>query len=64
MGSQRPCRRGGARVEFHQLPRRSKDPRYRAMNEETRSELNVPLLYKGRIIGVLDLEHIIVLRLR
>ena len=27
------------------------------MNEETRSELIVPLFYKGRIIGVLDLEH-------
>ena len=28
-----------------------------AMNPETRSELIVPLFYKGRIIGVLDLEH-------
>jgi len=27
------------------------------MNSETRSELIVPLFYKGRIIGVLDLEH-------
>jgi sigma-B regulation protein RsbU (phosphoserine phosphatase) len=27
------------------------------MNPETRSELIVPLFYKGRIIGVLDLEH-------
>ena len=34
-----------------------KDPRYIAMNPETRSELIVPLFYKGRIIGVLDLEH-------
>jgi sigma-B regulation protein RsbU (phosphoserine phosphatase) len=34
-----------------------KDPRYLPMNEETRSELVVPLFYKGRIIGVLDLEH-------
>jgi sigma-B regulation protein RsbU (phosphoserine phosphatase) len=33
------------------------DPRYLPMNEETRSELVVPLFYKGRIIGVLDLEH-------
>ncbi len=33
------------------------DPRYLPMNEETRSELIVPLFYKGRIIGVLDLEH-------
>jgi sigma-B regulation protein RsbU (phosphoserine phosphatase) len=34
-----------------------RDPRYLAMNPETRSELIVPLFYKGRIIGVLDLEH-------
>jgi sigma-B regulation protein RsbU (phosphoserine phosphatase) len=34
-----------------------KDQRYLAMNPETRSELIVPLFYKGRIIGVLDLEH-------
>jgi len=34
-----------------------KDPRYLPMNPETRSELIVPLFYKGRIIGVLDLEH-------
>jgi sigma-B regulation protein RsbU (phosphoserine phosphatase) len=34
-----------------------KDSRYLAMNEETRSELVVPLFHKGHIIGVLDLEH-------
>jgi sigma-B regulation protein RsbU (phosphoserine phosphatase) len=34
-----------------------KDSRYLEMNPETRSELIVPLFYKGRIIGVLDLEH-------
>jgi sigma-B regulation protein RsbU (phosphoserine phosphatase) len=34
-----------------------KDPRYLPMNAETRSELVVPLFYKGRVIGVLDLEH-------
>jgi sigma-B regulation protein RsbU (phosphoserine phosphatase) len=39
------------------VPDVSKDPRYLAMNPETRSELIVPLFYKGRIIGVLDLEH-------
>ncbi|MGA2350719.1 MAG: SpoIIE family protein phosphatase [Terracidiphilus sp.] len=33
------------------------DLRYVAVNPETRSELIVPLFYKGRIIGVLDLEH-------
>lgn len=34
-----------------------KDDRYIALNPETRSELVVPLLYKGEAIGVLDLEH-------
>ncbi len=33
------------------------DPRYLPMNPETRSELIVPLFYKGRVIGALDLEH-------
>jgi sigma-B regulation protein RsbU (phosphoserine phosphatase) len=34
-----------------------KDARYVALNPETRSELIAPLFHKGRIIGVLDLEH-------
>jgi sigma-B regulation protein RsbU (phosphoserine phosphatase) len=34
-----------------------KDPRYLMMNPESRSEMVVPLIYKGTIIGVLDLEH-------
>lgn len=34
-----------------------KDPRYVAENPETRSELSVPLIYKGEVIGVIDLEH-------
>ncbi len=34
------------------------DQRYIPMNPETRSELIVPLFYKGHVIGVLDLEHI------
>lgn len=38
-------------------PDARKDPRYVAENPETRSELAVPLLYKGEVIGVLDLEH-------
>lgn len=33
------------------------DARYVATNPETRSELIVPLFHKGRILGVLDLEH-------
>jgi sigma-B regulation protein RsbU (phosphoserine phosphatase) len=35
----------------------SKDPRYIALNPETRSELAVPLIYKDNVIGVLDIEH-------
>lgn len=35
----------------------SKDARYIQLNPETRSELVVPLTYQGRIIGVLDIEH-------
>jgi phosphoserine phosphatase RsbU/P len=42
---------------FVNVPDVAKDPRYLPMNEETRSELVVPLFYKGHIIGVLDLEH-------
>jgi sigma-B regulation protein RsbU (phosphoserine phosphatase) len=34
-----------------------KDPRYVSANPETRSELSVPLIYKGKVIGVIDLEH-------
>lgn len=34
-----------------------KDPRYLSENPETRSELAVPLIYKGKVIAVLDLEH-------
>jgi phosphoserine phosphatase RsbU/P len=39
------------------VPDVRKDQRYLDMNPETRSELIVPLFYKGRVIGVLDLEH-------
>jgi sigma-B regulation protein RsbU (phosphoserine phosphatase) len=34
-----------------------KDSRYFMVNPETRSEMAVPLIYKGRSIGVLDIEH-------
>jgi sigma-B regulation protein RsbU (phosphoserine phosphatase) len=34
-----------------------KDSRYLSVNPETRSELSVPLIYKGQVIGVIDLEH-------
>jgi len=39
------------------VPDVSKDPRYIESNPETRSELIVPLVYKDKVIGVLDLEH-------
>jgi phosphoserine phosphatase RsbU/P len=39
------------------VPDVSKDPRYIEGNAETRSELAVPLIYKDKVIGVLDLEH-------
>jgi len=39
------------------VPDVGQDARYLEINPETRSELIVPLFYKGRIIGVLDLEH-------
>ncbi len=34
-----------------------RDPRYYMVNPETRSEMVVPLIYKNKAIGVLDLEH-------
>jgi len=39
------------------VPDVSKDARYIQTNPETRSELAVPLIYKDKVIGVLDLEH-------
>jgi len=39
------------------VPDVSKDSRYVAANPETKSELVVPLIYKDKVIGVLDLEH-------
>lgn len=38
------------------VPDVNKDPRYICVNPETRSELVVPLLYRDRVIGVVDLE--------
>jgi phosphoserine phosphatase RsbU/P len=34
-----------------------RDPRYHVVNPLTRSELAVPLIYKKKVIGVLDMEH-------
>ena len=39
------------------VPDVKKDSRYIEANPETRSELAVPLIYKDKVIGVLDLEH-------
>jgi sigma-B regulation protein RsbU (phosphoserine phosphatase) len=57
-----PLGRGlvGYAVEHNEavlVPDVKKDPRYIMLNPETRSELAVPLVYKGHVIGVLDLEH-------
>lgn len=50
---------GAAALEKRPIlaPDVSKDPRYIKANPETRSELCVPLIYKDKVIGVLDLEH-------
>ncbi len=39
------------------VPDVRRDPRYIAYSPDVRSELTVPLLYKERVIGVIDLEH-------
>lgn len=39
------------------VPDVSKDRRYVQANPETRSELCIPLIYKDKVIGVLDIEH-------
>ncbi len=39
------------------VPDVKKDPRYIALNPETRSEVCIPLIYKDALIGVLDIEH-------
>lgn len=39
------------------VPNVGKDPRYHKINDETHSELAVPLIYKSKVIGVLDIEH-------
>lgn len=41
-------------INAHDVRRES---RYVMVNPETRSEMVVPLAYKGKVIGVLDLEH-------
>jgi phosphoserine phosphatase RsbU/P len=38
------------------VPDVTTDPRYLMVNPETRSELAIPMIYKGKVIGVLDLE--------
>jgi phosphoserine phosphatase RsbU/P len=38
------------------VPDVSTDPRYLMVNPETRAELAIPMLHKGKVIGVLDLE--------
>jgi phosphoserine phosphatase RsbU/P len=38
------------------VPDVTADPRYLMINPETRSELAIPMIHKGKVIGVLDLE--------
>src|SRR6202047_2029521 len=38
------------------VPDVTKDLRYHMVNPETRSELAIPMIHKGRVVGVLDLE--------
>src|SRR5271154_760782 len=38
------------------VPDVTADPRYVMVNPETRSEMAIPMLHKGKVIGVLDLE--------
>jgi sigma-B regulation protein RsbU (phosphoserine phosphatase) len=38
------------------VPDVTNDPRYLMVNPETRSELAIPMIHKGKVIGVLDLE--------
>jgi len=38
------------------VPDVTSDPRYLPVNPETRSELAIPMIHQGRVIGVLDLE--------
>jgi phosphoserine phosphatase RsbU/P len=38
------------------VPDVTTDPRYLMVNPETRSELAIPMIYKSKVIGVLDLE--------
>jgi sigma-B regulation protein RsbU (phosphoserine phosphatase) len=57
-----PLDRGlvGAAIASHRLVRVSdvrKDSRYIMINPEARAEMAVPLIYKGKVIGVLDVEH-------
>jgi sigma-B regulation protein RsbU (phosphoserine phosphatase) len=38
------------------VPDVTADPRYLMVNPETRSEMAIPMMHKGKVIGVLDLE--------
>lgn len=38
------------------VPDVTADPRYVMVNPETRSELAIPMIHKGKVLGVLDLE--------
>jgi sigma-B regulation protein RsbU (phosphoserine phosphatase) len=49
----------GAAADLRQtvvVPDVSKDPRYVLVDPEMRSEMAIPLIYRGRVTGVMDLE--------
>jgi sigma-B regulation protein RsbU (phosphoserine phosphatase) len=51
----------GAAADLRQtvvVPDVTKDPRYVLVNPEARSELAIPLINRGRVIGVVDLESL------
>ena len=62
VGTTIPLERGlvGAAIREKRVihvPDVRKDSRYHMVNPEKRSEMTVPLIYKGTAIGVLDVEH-------
>lgn len=47
----------GQTGEMHYAPDVTKDPYYQVSEESTRSELDIPLKVRGRLIGVFNFQH-------